>query len=67
MGLYDLTISLKSFGLRNAELCKSSDDLSPEEKLAELLPITIQQLYVAVSQGKLEEAQKLAEECDVAG
>jgi signal recognition particle subunit SRP72 len=50
----------------NAELCKSCDDLSPEDKEAELLPITVQQLYVAVRLGKLGEAEKFAEECNVA-
>lgn len=44
------------------ELCKTSEDLSPEEKESELLPITIQQLYTLVSQGKVEEAEEIAKE-----
>lgn len=44
------------------ELCKTSEDLSPEEQESELLPITIQQLYSLISQGKLEEAEEIASE-----
>lgn len=44
------------------ELCKTSEDLSPEEKESELLPITIQQLYTLVSQGKVEEAEEIVKE-----
>lgn len=45
-----------------AELCKTSEDLSPEEKEGELLPITVQQLYSLVSQGKVEEAEEIVKE-----
>ncbi|EEH38510.1 hypothetical protein PAAG_08237 [Paracoccidioides lutzii Pb01] len=48
------------------ELCKSSDDLTPEDKVAELLPITAQQLYVALKQGKIDEAKSLSSEINIA-
>ncbi|OJD27475.1 hypothetical protein ACJ73_01133 [Blastomyces percursus] len=51
---------------RAKELCKSSEDLTPEDKVAELLPITVQQLYVALKQGKSDEAKSLADEINIA-
>ncbi|KAK2813364.1 hypothetical protein FQN50_000679 [Emmonsiellopsis sp. PD_5] len=51
---------------RAKELCKSSEDLLPEDKVAELLPIAVQQLYVALKQGKMDEAKSLTEEIDIA-
>lgn len=45
---------------RAKDLCNASDELSDEEKKAELLPIMVQQVYVLVRQGKLEEAEKLS-------
>lgn len=48
--------------LTYTELCKTSEDLSPEEKESELLPITVQQLYSLVSQGKMEDAEEIAKE-----
>ncbi|KAF7510860.1 hypothetical protein GJ744_005690 [Endocarpon pusillum] len=47
---------------RAKELCKYSDDLSDEEKAAELLPICVQQLYVLERLGKSEEAKVVASE-----
>lgn len=47
---------------RAKELCKTSEDLTPEEKDAELLPIAVQQLYVLIRQGKLEEAEEVMKE-----
>lgn len=44
------------------ELCKYSEDLSDEEKAAELLPISVQQLYVFESLGKSDEAYTVASE-----
>ncbi len=44
------------------DLCKYSEDLSDEEKAAELLPISVQQLYVLESLGKSDEAQAIASE-----
>lgn len=39
------------------DICRTSEDLSPEDKAAELLPIAVQQLYVLIQLGKLEEAE----------
>ncbi|PGH21656.1 hypothetical protein AJ80_03089 [Polytolypa hystricis UAMH7299] len=50
---------------RAKELCKSSEDLAPEDKVAEILPIAVQQLYVALRLGKTEEAEQLAEGINV--
>ncbi|KAF3483642.1 uncharacterized protein GIQ15_02966 [Arthroderma uncinatum] len=44
---------------RSKALCQASDELSPEDKEAELLPIIIQEIYVYLRQGKLEEADAL--------
>lgn len=43
----------------------SIQDLSEAEKQAEVLPIRVQQLYVATSLGKTDEANKLASEIPV--
>ena len=43
-----------------SDLCNALDDLTDKEKIAELLPISVQQLYVASKLGKIEEAEKLA-------
>ena len=50
---------------RARDLCNALDELTEEDKQAELLPITVQQVYVLVRQGKLEEAEKLASTIDV--
>jgi signal recognition particle subunit SRP72 len=42
-----------------AELCKTSDDLSSEDKVTEMLPISVQELYVLIKQGKLEQAEEI--------
>lgn len=42
-----------------SDLCNTLNDLTDKEKLAELLPISVQQLYVASKLGKTEEAEKL--------
>lgn len=48
-------------GLCNtSDLCNAFDELTIQEKIAELLPINVQQLYVATKLGKTEEAEKLA-------
>ncbi|KAL8855012.1 MAG: hypothetical protein Q9221_000208 [Calogaya cf. arnoldii] len=44
---------------RSRELCNASGDLSDEEKVAELLPIQVQQVYVLSRLGKLADAQDL--------
>jgi signal recognition particle subunit SRP72 len=45
---------------RLLELCKHSEDLSDEEKAAELLPISVQQIYVLERLGKFEESKNIA-------
>ncbi|PZD25282.1 SRP72 domain containing protein [Pyrenophora tritici-repentis] len=45
---------------RAKDLCNALSDLSEEEKQAELLPITVQQVYVLIQLGKLDEAEELA-------
>ena len=42
------------------DLCIASDELSEDEKTAELLPISVQQLYVLGVLGKTEQAETLA-------
>lgn len=44
---------------RAARLCDASDDLSEEDKQAEIQPILVQQAYVYARLGKLKEAQDL--------
>lgn len=48
-----------------AELCRTSEDLTPEDRAAELLPISVQQLYVLLRQGKSEEAESVLREISV--
>ena len=43
-------------------LCKHSEDLSDEEKAAELLPINIQRIHVLERLGKSAEAKAVASE-----
>jgi signal recognition particle subunit SRP72 len=50
---------------RSRTLCESLEDLSEEEKRAELLPITIQQIYVLARLGRDREAEELARHLDV--
>ncbi|KAF9883782.1 Signal recognition particle core component [Aspergillus nanangensis] len=50
---------------RAKELCRTSEDLTPEDRAAELLPIAVQQLYVLIRQGKSEEAESILEEISV--
>ncbi|KAA8648810.1 signal recognition particle subunit SRP72 [Aspergillus tanneri] len=50
---------------RAKELCRTSEDLTPEDRDAELLPISVQQLYVLISQGKSEEAESILQEISV--
>ncbi|CAO1603461.1 Signal recognition particle subunit SRP72 [Xanthoria calcicola] len=45
---------------RSRDLCNASGDLSDDEKVAELLPIQVQQVYVLNRLGKLADAQDLA-------
>lgn len=41
-------------------LCNSLDELSDQDKTAEILPIGVQQLYVLGRLGKTEEAEHIA-------
>lgn len=50
---------------RAKELCKHLDDLSVEERKAELIPIAVQQLYVFIRLGKNQEAQDVAAEIGI--
>ncbi|KAL4919934.1 hypothetical protein BDW62DRAFT_28002 [Aspergillus aurantiobrunneus] len=50
---------------RAKELCRTSEDLTPEDRDAELLPIAVQQLYVLICQGKSEEAESILEEISI--
>ncbi|KAK4623944.1 Signal recognition particle subunit SRP72 [Fulvia fulva] len=45
-------------------LCSALEDLSEEEKQAELVPITVQQVYVLSKLGRESEAEALAQEID---
>lgn len=45
---------------RAQDLCNSSDELTDDEKIAELLPIMVQHVFVLTRLGKLEEAEKLS-------
>ncbi len=47
---------------RAKELCKHSEDLTAQQKTDELLPISVQQLFVLLSLGKTAEAEKVAGE-----
>lgn len=44
------------------DLCNSLDELSDQDKTAEILPINVQQLYVLGGLGKTEEAENVASE-----
>jgi signal recognition particle subunit SRP72 len=46
---------------RARNLVESADDLTEEDKETELLPITVQQIYVLTKLGRHEEAEKLAQ------
>ncbi|CAD0089712.1 unnamed protein product [Aureobasidium vineae] len=48
---------------RAKELCEASE-MDHEEKDAEIVPISIQQLYVLIRQGRMEDAQALAATID---
>ncbi|KAL8940277.1 MAG: hypothetical protein Q9216_002889 [Gyalolechia sp. 2 TL-2023] len=47
---------------RSQDLCNALEDLTGNEKIAELLPIQVQQLYVLIRLGKSEDARRLASE-----
>ncbi|KAF3037490.1 Signal recognition particle core component [Didymella heteroderae] len=45
---------------RAKDLCNAVEDFTEEEKKAEILPITVQQVYVLTQMGKIDEAEQLA-------
>lgn len=47
------------------DICQTSEDLTPEDRAAELLPIAVQYLYVLLRLGKTEQADALLEEITV--
>jgi signal recognition particle subunit SRP72 len=49
---------------RAKDLCSASEDLPEEVKTAEMLPITVQQIYVLTRQGRHDDAAKLYESLD---
>jgi signal recognition particle subunit SRP72 len=49
---------------RAKDLCNSLEDLTDEDKQTEILPITVQQVYVLARLGRAEEAQKVAREVE---
>jgi signal recognition particle subunit SRP72 len=51
---------------RARDLCEALDELSDEEKRAEVLPIMIQQAYVLTKLGRLEEAEALHKMINIA-
>ena len=52
---------------RAKDLCTAAQDLSDEDKEAELRPITVQQVYVLAKLDRLEEAEQLSKGLDVKG
>ncbi|KAK2740655.1 Signal recognition particle core component [Myotisia sp. PD_48] len=50
---------------RAKELCESSEDLTADDKLLELFPITVQQIFIALRQGNAQEAESLIESLDI--
>jgi signal recognition particle subunit SRP72 len=47
------------------DICQTSEDLTPEDRAAELLPIAVQYLYVLLRLGKTEQAEALLQEISV--
>ena len=50
---------------RAADLCSSLEDLSEEEREAELVPIKVQRVYVLARLGRDKEAEELAQNLDI--
>ncbi|KZF21572.1 signal recognition particle protein [Xylona heveae TC161] len=51
---------------RAKDLCNAAEELSTEDKEAEIVPITIQQMFVLSRLGKTEQAEKLGSEINAA-
>ena len=47
------------------DLCNALDELTEQEKTAELLPISVQQLYLLSKLGKTEGTDKLASDISI--
>lgn len=47
------------------DICQTSEELSSDDRAAELLPIAVQHLYVLIKQGKTDEAESLLHEISV--
>jgi signal recognition particle subunit SRP72 len=47
------------------DLCNASQDLSEDEKISELLPISAQRIYVLSKLGKIASAEEVAAELSV--
>jgi signal recognition particle subunit SRP72 len=45
---------------RAKDLCNALEDLSEEEKKAEILPMSVQHVFVLTQLGKIDEAEKMA-------
>jgi signal recognition particle subunit SRP72 len=52
---------------RSKALCEASEDLSEEEREVELIPIVVQQTFVLLRQGKLEEGVELQKSLSIPG
>ncbi|KAJ5168926.1 uncharacterized protein N7482_004520 [Penicillium canariense] len=50
---------------RAKNICQTSEELTPEDRAAELLPIAVQYLYVLIRLGKTEQAESLLKEISV--
>ena len=48
-----------------SDLCNALEDMSEDDKKAETLPITVQQIYVLSRQGKTDEAEQMRKGLDV--
>jgi signal recognition particle subunit SRP72 len=44
------------------ELCQASEDLTEEEKEAEMIPIYVQTVYLLLKLGRLEDAENLSKQ-----
>lgn len=51
--------------VHDLDICQTSEDLTPEDRAAELLPIAVQYLYVLLRLGKMEQAEALLQEISV--
>ena len=45
---------------QDVDVCLSNDELTDQEKAAEVLPMRVQQLYVLTQLGRFDEAERLA-------